>query len=175
MVASESGTTQITSQSTEELFKRYNALNVDDKLALLYYVYEDMGDSVTPAAPGAADPSLAQPLAEELFALSKEDQLQAMRNIVEGKDTPLSKRYGGLNPNNQLLVWYIWAEAMGDRVIDLPNDYSASAAVKTMLNLLEGVDFQEQITLLREAATQMGYSEIGAPPSQSETGKTDSL
>ena len=175
MAASTISTTQITNQSTQQLFERYNALSVDDKLALLYYVYEDMGDSITPAAPSAADPDLARPLAEELFALSKDDQLEAMRAIVARKDTPLSKRYGGLSPNNQLLVWYVWAEAMGDRVVDLPKGYKASADVKTMLSLIEGIEFQEQITLLREAATQMGYSQVSNPPSQAETGKTNSL
>jgi hypothetical protein len=148
---------------------------VDDKLALLYYVYEAMGDSVTPAAPNAADQELSQSVAEELVKLSETEQLDAMRSIVKGEDTPMSRQYGGLSANNQLLVWYGWAQEMGNTVVGLPSGYEASTAVHQALDKIKDLDFQEQISLLREAATQMGYSEVGSPPSQAETGKTDSL
>lgn len=167
--------TQITADSTKEVFAIYDALPVDDKLALLYYVYEAMGDAVTPAAPNAADQQLAQPVAESLVKLSASQQLDAMRSVVLGDDTPIARQYGGLSANNQLLVWYGWAREMGNTVVDLPAGYQASAAVNQALAKIKSLDFQEQISLLREAATQMGYSEIGAPPSQAETGKTSSL
>jgi hypothetical protein len=174
-MASAQTTTQITADSTKEVFGVYDALSVDDKLALLYYVYEAMGDSVTPAAPDAADQQLSQSVAEELVKLSETKQLDAMRSIVKGEDTPMSRQYGGLSANNQLLVWYGWAQEMGNTVVDLPSGYEASTAVNQALEKIKGLDFQEQISLLREAATQMGYSEIGRPPSQTQTGKTDSL
>jgi hypothetical protein len=167
--------TQITADATQEVFRSYADLSVDDKLALLYYVYEAMGDSVTPAAPNAADQELSQAVAEELVKLSETQQLDAMRSVVKGEDSPVSRQYGGLSANNQLLVWYGWAREMGNTVVDLPSDYEASAGVKQALEKIKGLDFQEQISLLREAATQMGYSEVGRPPSQAETGKTSSL
>ena len=45
--------------------------------------------------------------------LSETDQLDAMRSIVKGEDTLLSRQYGGLSANNQLLVWYGWAREIG--------------------------------------------------------------
>jgi hypothetical protein len=175
MAHSQTTTTEITAQSTKELFQAYDALSVDEKLALLYYVYEAMGESVTPAAPNAADIDLSQSVAGELVNRSESEQLEAMRSIVKGEDTAISRRYGGLTANNQLLVWYGWAQAMGNTVVDMPADYKAPAAINRVLEKIKGLDFQEQISLLREASTRMGYSEIGAPPSQAETGKTDSL
>ena len=175
MTGSEKTTTQITAESTQQVFHTYDALSVDDKLALLYYLYEAMGDSVTPAAPNAADQDLSQSVAKELVKLSETEQLDAMRSIVKGEDTPISRHYGGLSANNQLLVWYGWAKEMGNTVVDLPSGYQASTAVSQALDTIKSLDFQEQISLLREAATQMGYSEVGRPPSQAETGKTDSL
>jgi hypothetical protein len=174
-MASETQTTQITEQATEALFQRYDGLSVDDKLALLYYVYEAMGGSITPAAPGAADPTLAEPLVAAMVELAEADQLEAMRAVVRGDDAEISRRYGGLSANNQLLVWYGWAEEMGHRVVDMPRDYSAAGPVKAILADLKQLDFQAQISLLREAATRMGYSTVTAPPTQAETGKTDSL
>ena len=174
-MASNSQTTQITQQPTDDLFQRYDQLSVDDKLALLYYVYEAMGGSITPAAPGAADPELATPLVSELYDMSEEEQLEAMRSVVKKDQSDISKRYGALSANNQLLVWYGWAEAMGDRIVGMPSDYSPEGPVKAILSDLKGMEFESQISLLREAATRMGFSSVTAPPPLAETGVTDSL
>ena len=174
-MTSETQTSQITEQPTDKLFQRYDALGVDDKLALLYYVYKAMGGSITPAAPGAADPELAQPLIEELCGLSEDEQLEAMRAVVRRDETDISRRYGGLAANNKLLIWYGWAEAMGDRIVDMPSDYKPEGPVQKIVSDLKGLDFQAQISLLRETATQMGYTTVTAPPTQAETGVTDSL
>jgi hypothetical protein len=174
-MASDSQTTQITQQPTDDLFQRYDQLSVDDKLALLYCVYEAMGSSVTPAAPGAADPELAAPLVDELYDMSEEEQLEAMRSVVKKDQSDISKRYGALSANNQLLVWYGWAEAMGDRIVGMPSDYKPEGPVQAILSDLKGMEFESQISLLREAATRMGFSSVTAPPPLSETGVTDSL
>lgn len=168
-------TTQITENSTDDLFQRYDALSVDDKLALLYYVYEAMGSSITPAAPGAADPELAEPLITELYDLSEQEQLEAMRSVVRSDQSDISERYGALSANNQLLVWYGWAEAMGNQIVGMPSDYKAEGDVSKILSDIKGMEFQSQISLLREAATQMGFSSVTAPPPLAETGVTDSL
>lgn len=168
-------TTQITENSTNDLFQRYDALSVDDKLALLYYIYEAMGGSITPAAPEAADPELAEPLIKELYDLSEDEQLEAMRSVARGEHSDLSERYGALSANNQLLVWYGWAEAMGNQIVDMPSDYNAEGDLNKLLADIKGLEFQSQISLLREAATQMGFTSVTAPPPLAETGVTDSL
>ncbi|PSN78945.1 orange carotenoid protein [filamentous cyanobacterium CCP4] len=174
-MASETRTTEINEKSTNDLFQRYNALSVDDKLAFLYYVYEAMGDSITPAAPEAADPELAEPLVKGLFDLSEDEQLEAMRSVVRKEHSDTSERYGGLSANNQLLVWYGWAQAMGKQIVGMPSDYQAEGPVNELLSAVKKLEFQSQISLLREAATQMGFSNVTAPPPLAETGTTDSL
>ncbi|PSN20023.1 orange carotenoid protein [filamentous cyanobacterium CCP5] len=175
MTQPKTDTTQISDQSTDQVFAAYNSLGTDEKLAFLYYVYKAMGDSITPAAPNAADPDLSGNLVTELYSLSKDEQLEAMRSIVGRTDSRLSRLYGGLASKNQLFVWYAWAKEMGDRVVDMPKGYQASDDVKEVLSQLKEVDFESQISFLKEAASQMGYSDIQNPPSQSETGKTASL
>jgi hypothetical protein len=174
-MASETRTTEINQQATQDLFGRYAALGVDDKLALLYYRCEGMGGSITPAAPQAADPELAEPLVTALYDLSEDDQLEAMRAVVRGDDTEISQRYGGLSANNQLLVWYGWAQAMGKQIVDMPSDYQADGPLQDILSEIKGMEFQSQISVLREAASQMGFSSVTAPPPLAETGVTDSL
>lgn len=162
-------------ESIERSISDFNQLQTDDKLAYLYYVYKKMGDSITPAAPQAAEPELAPILLGDFYNLSHQDQLQVMRDIVNGSDSEYSRAYGAIKENNQLLVWYIWAEAMGDSVIGMPSDYTPADAVNNALGDIEALDFEQQISMLREIASQMGYSEVQPIPSQAETGKTASL
>lgn len=162
-------------EPTRKAIEAFEKLGTDEKLALLYYAYEKMGDSITPAAPAATEPELAPLLLGDYYNLSHEDQLNIMRDIVNRVDSDYSRAYGALKENNQLMVWYAWAQGMGDTVVGMPGDYQASQAIKDALGGIEGLDFEEQISLLREIASTMGYSEIKPIPSQAETGKTASL
>lgn len=166
---------ETTTDKTQSVVEAFERLSTDDKLALFYYVYEKMGDSVTPAAPGAAEPELARTLLGDYLELSDDEQLQIMRDIVECKDTEWSREYGGLTANNQLVVWYSWAVEMGKNVVDIPADYEKTPAMNDVLNQIESLEFEEQISVLRQIATDMGYSNVKPIPTQEETGKTPSL
>ncbi|MBW4444976.1 MAG: orange carotenoid protein [Plectolyngbya sp. WJT66-NPBG17] len=159
-------------QSTIADFKQ---LSADDQLALLYYVYEKMGDSITPAAPQAAEPELAPILLGDFYNLSHQDQLQVMRDIVNRTDTEYSRAYGALKENNQLLVWYAWSVGMGETVVGMPAEYEASDAIGNLLKRIEAFEFEQQISLLRELASEMGHTDVKPIPSQAQTGKTASL
>jgi hypothetical protein len=166
---------QALSEETLKVVDAFNALNTDDKLALLYFIYKKMGDSITPAAPTATDPELAPKLLGDFYNLSDDEQLAIMRQIVNREDTEYSRAYGSLKQNNQLMVWFAWAQSMGDTVVDLPKDYQATQAINDALGQIEKLDFEGQISLLRTAAENMGYTDIKPIPSQAETGKTSSL
>lgn len=166
---------QALSEESLKVVDAFNALNTDEKLALLYYVYKKMGDSITPAAPTATDPELAPKLLGDFYELDKDRQLAIMREIVNREDTEYSRAYGTLKQNNQLMVWFAWAQAMGDKVVDLPNDYQATQPINDGLGQIEKLDFEGQISVLRTVAENMGYTDIQPIPSQAETGKTPSL
>ncbi|HEY9845329.1 MAG TPA: orange carotenoid protein N-terminal domain-containing protein [Candidatus Caenarcaniphilales bacterium] len=166
---------QFLPEETLKAVQAFENLDTDAKLGWFYLIYKKMGDSVTPAAPQATDPELAPLLMGDYFTLSDEDQLAIMRDIVDRKDTDYSRAYGVLKENNQLMVWYAWAQAMGDTVVDLPNDYQATNAINELLGQLENLDFEQQISMFREIASNMGYTDIQPAPSQAETGKTSSL
>ncbi|MBE9181136.1 orange carotenoid protein [Oculatella sp. LEGE 06141] len=162
-------------QETQNVVDAFEALNADEKLALLYLVYKKMGDSITPAAPSVTNPELAPGLLGDVFELSGDEQLAVMRAIVNREDTELSRSYAALTENNQLMVWYAWAQAMGDSIVDVPGDYQYTDATNSSLSQIETLEFQEQISMLREVASHMGFSQAQPIPSQAETGKTSSL
>ena len=66
--------THTLSGNTQEVVQAIDALSTDEKLALLYFIYEKMGGSITPAAPVAAEPELAPVLLENFYSLLPEQQ-----------------------------------------------------------------------------------------------------
>lgn len=174
-VSSNKNVSQALSDKTLKVVENFNALDTDTKLAWLYFVYEKMGKSITPAAPTAAEPELAPMLLGDYLKLSPSEQLTIMRDIVECKDTDYSRAYGAIKENNQLLVWYAWAVAMGDTVVGMPSDYQRTDTITNLLSQLENLDFEGQISVLRTIAGEMGYSEVKPIETQAQTGKTPSL
>ncbi|MEH1874757.1 orange carotenoid protein N-terminal domain-containing protein [Nostoc sp.] len=166
---------QAQSNESQKLVDGFNNLDTDAKLAWFYLVYKKMGDSITPAAPAAAEPELAPLLLGDYFELSDEQQLDIMRDIVNRKDTEYSRAYGAIKENNQLLVWYAWAVAMGDKVVDLPASYQPTKAINDLVSQIEGLDFDEQISVFRTIAGEVGYTDVKPIETQAETGKTSSL
>lgn len=162
-------------QELQHTVQQFMQLSVDDQLALFYLIYQKMGRSVTPAAPAATDPNLAPLLMGDFYQLPQEDQLNIMRQIVAGEDTEYSRAYGALKENNQLMVWFAWAQAMGDTVVGMPEGYESSQPIHEILNQIERLSFEHQISALRGIAGEMGYSEVQPISTQAETGKTPSL
>ncbi|WP_293132749.1 orange carotenoid protein N-terminal domain-containing protein [Microcoleus sp. bin38.metabat.b11b12b14.051] len=163
------------SNDTQNMVEKINGLGTDEKLALLYFIYEKMGDSITPAAPAAAEPELAPMLLNDFYNLSHDQQLNIMRGIVNRNDTPYSHAYGALTANNQLVVWYAWAVGMGERIVDIPEGYEATEAVNGILGQIEALDFEQQISVLRDVANNMGYTDVKPIATQAQVGKTSSL
>jgi hypothetical protein len=133
------------------------ALSTDDQLGLLWVLYEHMGESVTPAAPGAAEEQFIQGLLEEVKSMGHEDQLSFMRDLVEKNASDQTQMYSNYSENNKLLFWYRLAEEMdAGTVVPVPDDYELSSDAAQVFNTLTALDFNEQITVLRHTALDMG-------------------
>lgn len=135
----------------------YERLSTDDKLGLLWVIYENLGGAITPAAPGAARMQFAEGLLNQIREMPFEAQLQAMRDLVEKVSNPISRAYGVLSNNNKLAFWFQLAEWMkSGEVIPVPANYSLSPRASAVFNRITLLDFNQQITVLRKAATDMG-------------------
>ncbi len=144
-------------QSVDAAKSKFNGLGVDQQLGLLWFVYTRMGESVTPAAPDAASPDIAQGLYDQVKAMNSDDQIEAMRDIASGKDTVISREYGSLSENTKLAFWYKLAKGMDDgAIIPVPESFELSSEAQNLLASVEGMDFEQQITLLRDSVMPMG-------------------
>lgn len=139
----------------------FQQLSIDDQLAVLWYVYTEIGRSVTPAAPGAARLQLAEGLLNEIKELPQSQQLQVMRDLAGRVNSPISRAYGVLSANTKLAFWYQLAVWMSEgAVIPMPIGYEASASAKQVLSAIQQLEFSQQITVLRNVAAGMGIDPL---------------
>ena len=136
----------------------FNSLSTDEKLGVLWFIYEEMGGMVTPAATGAARLQFAEGLLSDVKALSANDQLAFMRNLITKERTPMTRAYGVLTNNTKLAFWYQLAELMkAGEVIGVPTNYKLSRDASDVYRRIVALEFGQQITILRQAVLAMGY------------------
>jgi hypothetical protein len=142
-----------------QALQAFRSLNVDDQLALLWFVYTKMGDSITPAAPGRAGVEIADGLFDQVKVLSHDEQLQVQRDLLSNADTLISREYGSLSDNTKLLFWYRLAQGMESAtIVPMPPNYELNGEAKALLAAIEAADFEQQITFLRDAVEPTGAS-----------------
>lgn len=151
--------TQSNDETISQAVKAMQSLDVDDQLALFYFIYKEMGSSVTPAAPGAS--TVGTDIAEGLFNQVKdmphEQQLQFQRDLINKGDTEYTRMYGSMSDTTKLLVWYRLSQGMDNgTIIPMPSDYQLSSQSQELLNQVKGLGFEQQITLFRDYVGPMG-------------------
>jgi hypothetical protein len=139
----------------------YQQLTTDEQLGLLWKLYQNMGRSITPAAPGAARLQFAEGLIESVKAMPHDQQLQFMRDLVEQKNTSETRAYGVLTNNTKLAFWYQLAVLMdaGD-VIPVPSYYKLSDAAIRVFGEISKLEPGQQITVMRQAVVAMGVDPL---------------
>jgi Orange carotenoid protein, N-terminal len=151
--------TYTTSDTSRELVQAFQSLDVDQQLALFYFIYKEMGKSVTPAAPGAStvSPEIAESLFNQVKDMSFDEQLQLQRDLITGKNSLLAREYGALGDTTKLLFWYRLAQGMDTQaIVPMPPDYKLSDAGKRLFGQITALEFQQQITLFRNIIAPMG-------------------
>jgi len=95
--------------------------------------------------------------------LDYEEQLQFMRDLVAGVNTPLTRSYGMLTSNNKLAFWYQLAQWMRSReVVPVPEGYQLSVVATAVLNQVVTLEFNQQIAVLRLIVGKMGVDPLAA-------------
>jgi hypothetical protein len=158
--------TYTTSNTANEILTAFQGLDADQQLALFYFIYKEMGNSVTPAAPAAStvSPEIAQGLFDQVAQLSQDEQLQLQRDLIARKNTQLTREYGALSDTTKLLFWYFLAQGMDSgSIIPMPSDYKLSNQAQQLLGKVQGLEFQQQITLFRDFVSPMGVDPATAP------------
>jgi hypothetical protein len=137
----------------------FQKLEIDEQLALFWFIYTEMGESITPAAPGASTVSteIAQKLYEQVKVKSHDEQLQIMRDLIARKNSLIAREYGALSDTTKLLFWYLLSQGMDENVIvPVPEDYQLSSRSEELFKQIKNLEFSQQITLFRDIVGPMG-------------------
>lgn len=156
----------VTSGLFDAQVKAFQSLAVDEQLALFWVIYTEMGDSITPAAPGASTVSsdIAQALFDRVKSMSHDEQLKIMRELIARQNSLICREYGALSDTTKLLFWYLLAQGMNDAVIvPFPEDYQISSESEDLLEQIKNLEFSQQITLFRDIVAPMGVDPNEVP------------
>ena len=151
--------TQTSDPTIREHVQAWQNLNVDIQLALFWFIYKEMGSSITPAAPGAStvSPEIAEGLFNQVKELSHEQQLQVQRDLINKANSEISREYGSLDDTTKLLFWYRLSQGMDNgTIIPVPADYELPSEAKPLFGKIQLLEFEQQITLFRDYVSPMG-------------------
>ncbi|MBH8552960.1 Orange carotenoid protein [Nostocaceae cyanobacterium CENA357] len=151
--------TQTNDPAIRESVQSWQNLDVDQQLALFWFIYEEVGNSITPAAPNAStvSPEIAEGLFNQVKELTHEEQLQIQRDLINKVDTQISREYGSLSDTTKLLFWYRLAQGMeNSTIIPMPSDYQLSSEAETLFNNIKALPFDKQLNLFRDYVSPMG-------------------
>ncbi|MDI9405618.1 MAG: orange carotenoid-binding protein [Chitinophagaceae bacterium] len=137
---------------------RFRLLSAEDQLALIWYAYLEMGRTITVAAPGAARMQFAEPVLDQIKAMTFTEQSQVMCDLANRSDTPIGRSYACWSVNIKLGFWYQLGEWMRlGLVAPIPEGYQLSANASAVLSSVKAVEQGQQITLLRNFVVDMGF------------------
>jgi len=137
---------------------RFRLLNAEDQLALIWYAYLEMGQTITIAAPGAARMQFAERLLNDIKAMSFAQQSQLMCDLANRTDNEVGRTYSSWSVNIKLGFWYKLGQWMQEGLVaPIPEGYRLSANAAAVLSSVKSVDQGQQITLLRNFVVDMGF------------------
>jgi hypothetical protein len=136
----------------------FNQLSAEDQLALLWFAYTEMGITITPAAPGAANMVVAEAILDQIKKMSALEQTQVMCDLTNRADTPTCRSYGSFSMNVKLGFWYQLGEWMKQGLVaPIPAGYNLSVKAAEVLQAIRTLESGQQITVLRNIVVGMGY------------------
>jgi hypothetical protein len=140
-------------QVAAEKVYHLHSLEIDEQLAVLWYVYRDIvKESITPE-PERPDENLekSEGLIEEIKQMSPEDQLQVQRDFLTGKDRKEFQAYKEYSSNQKLFFWYCLAQEMEkNTVVQVPDDYQLSPDAQQLLDSVKNLPFSSQLVFMRD-------------------------
>ena len=140
------------------LTARFALLNAEDQLALIWFAYLEMGKTITIAAPGAARMQFAEPVLNQIKAMTFAEQSQVMVDLANRSDTDICRTYAFWSVNIKLGFWYRLGEWMDEGLVaPIPVGYQLSANAASVLSSVKGIDAGQQITVLRNFVVDMGF------------------
>ncbi|MEH2330022.1 orange carotenoid protein N-terminal domain-containing protein [Nostoc sp.] len=143
-------------EATKPALESFKQFDVDTQLALLWFGYVDLKEQLQPAPPERIEVP-AKAVFDKFLDLSKEEQLQAQRDIINGAANDISQAYNALSANSRLDVWLLLAEGMENgTIIQVPSDYQLPGETDEFIALIKNLEFEQRINFMLTVVQGMG-------------------
>ncbi|MBD2247093.1 orange carotenoid protein N-terminal domain-containing protein [Nostoc sp. FACHB-888] len=143
-------------EATKPALQTFQDFDVDTQLALLWFGYLDLKEQLNPAPPESVE-ALAKAVFDQIQDLSKEEQLQAQRDIISGANNNITQGYTALSPNAKLDVWLLLAQGMDNgSVIQVPSDYQLPGETDEFVAMIKKLEFEQRVNFMLSVVQGMG-------------------
>lgn len=142
----------------EQTLKVFQGFSVDDRLALLWQIYKTFGGEISQeSSTDTAGYEALDSLVPEVQQMQPEEQLQVMRDLISGADTPIDNTYRVMNSSDQMAFWYRLAQGMDDKtIVQAPSDYQLPTEAEGFLRAINGAEFEEKVIFFRNVVSHIG-------------------
>lgn len=94
-----------------------------------------------------------------LIQLAPEQQLQALRDLVSGKDNQTNRSYSEMVATAKLEFWLLLSKAMENgRVVGVPENYQLPSETDNFANQIKPLDFEQRVNFMKSAVGAIGAS-----------------
>ncbi|URD53675.1 orange carotenoid-binding protein [Chroococcidiopsis sp. CCNUC1] len=150
--------TQVAS-AVPTIVESFEQLSAEDRLALLWFAYTEMGVTITPAAMQVANMMFAEKTLAQIEQIPAAEQTQVMCDLINHTDTPICRTYSYFGMNVKLGFWYQLGEWMKQGIVaPIPEGYKLSAKASNVLQTIRQLEGGQQLTVLRDIVVNMGHS-----------------
>ncbi|MBD0388630.1 MAG: Orange carotenoid protein [Nostoc sp. C3-bin3] len=143
-------------EATKPALQAFQGFDVDTQLALLWFGYLDLKEQLNPAPPASVE-TPAKAVFDQIQDKSKEEQLQAQRDIISGAANNITQAYNALSPNAKLDVWLLLAQGMDNgSVIQVPSDYQLPGETDEFVAMIKKLEFEQRVNFMLSVVQGMG-------------------
>ena len=161
--------TSASANNSNATIAQVKSLHIDDQLVLLALIYREIGSSVP--AGSLQTSSEVTSIVQDLTNLSDQEQVEALRDLlpatkndqdevtldpnptralgelIQGKAKVPTGKYGALNPESKLAVWYQLGQGLGSKI---PSNFTPSAEVTQLFNSIKSSGNEQLVSFVTQ-------------------------
>jgi len=165
--------TSANKDSVNQSVKEFKSLEIDERLATLALIYNQVASALPSAALGNTSPEVSG-LVKQIDQMSKQEQVDALRDIlpakrtdqdevtldpnpskalaelVKGGTTVPTHEYGSMSAESKLAFWYQLGQKLGKTIVAIPTDYHPSDKATDLFNSLKSLEVDQQLSFLSQ-------------------------
>ena len=90
----------------EQAIATFEMADVDCQLAIIWRIYDTLGQAFATVAPAALFSQAVQQLIQQLRHVRRSDRVDILRDLMAGADTRFTQAYEALDVNMRLAFWH---------------------------------------------------------------------